>query len=203
MEFFDLKIDDLGPKCNQLYLKIIKDYKYDLVIFIAKGSYLIGKNLAEANKVPLLVISAERKGNKLKNILKIFLKYLPKKIIVKLRKKENDSAYHKKNSERKVYFDKNYFSKFIKRKKILLVDDSIDTGNSVNLVKKELEKYFVNSTIKIATLNVMKKSFIYPDYFLYEDTLIRGPWSSDSNENKKYLTLYYKWINDMKIGVKR
>lgn len=196
MELIDLTLDDILSECNKLHSKIIQNFNYDLVIFVAKGAYLIGKDLAELNDVPLLVVSAKRKGNKIKKLISPLLKFVPNKILIKLREKENNSSYHENNSERYVSFDEKIYSKFNEKKKILLVDDSIDTGNTIISVKESLEKYFYNSTIKIATINVMKKANIYPDYFLYENKLVRGPWSSDSKENYKYINLYYKWLED-------
>ncbi len=191
MNYLELSIENVKEKSRNLY-EII-DYDYDLVIFIAKGSYLIGKELSEFNNVPLLEIFATRKGGKLKKILKPLFKLIPKKILVALRWKEMTSSYHEKNADRAVSFDENIFSKYKNKKKILLVDDSIDSGNSVILTKNALEKYFNNSQIKVAVFNVMSKSKIMPDYYLYKDMMICGPWSNDSKDNKRHILEYEKW----------
>ena len=193
MNYLELSIENVEDKCRELYKKI--DYDYDLVIFIAKGSYIIGRELSKFNNVPLLEIFATRKGSKLKKIVKPLLKFVPKEILILLRKKEMSSTYHETNNDRNVSFDDTKFSSYLDNKRILLVDDSIDSGNSIILTKKAIVDYFKNAEVKVAVFNVMDKSTIRPDYTLYNNMMICGPWSNDSKYNKKYNKLYYEWKN--------
>ncbi len=193
MQYQEMTLEDVNNNSLKLYNIIKKDFDYDLVIFIAKGSFLIGKELSRLNNTELLEISAKRKGNKFKSILKLFKKIIPKKILIKLRKKEMESNYHLKKNERKIEYDKDLYMKNINKKKILLVDDSIDTGNSIKLSKEELVKVFKNSTIKIAVFNVMDKAIIKPDYYLYKNTMICGPWSNDSKYYSTHIKEYNLW----------
>ncbi len=195
MNYQELSIKDLRKVDKELYNKIKRTYKYDLVIFIAKGSYLIGKDFSDFNNCSLLEISASRKGGNLKKILRPLLNLIPNKLKVYLRKKEMDSNVHSSNSDRNVCFNENIWKNHKQCKRILLVDDSIDTGYSVLLAKSEIEKFFKGSDIKVAVLNYFEKAkdIFIPDYYLYKNTIIKGPWSNDSKENKKYLKMYYKW----------
>ena len=193
MNYVELSIKDVENKCNELYKEIIKDYNYDLVIFIARGSYIIGKCLADLNNAPLLEIYATRKGGKLKKIIKPLFKFIPKKILIKLRKKEMNSNYHEKNNDRSVSFDENLYSKFKDKKKILLIDDSIDSGNSIKLTRDVISNYYKDADIKVAVFNVMSKSSIKADYNLYEDMMICGPWSNDSKECNEHVRMYKEW----------
>ena len=88
MEFIKLSKKNVEEESKKLYQKIIKDYNYDLVIFIAKGSFYIGQNLAKLNNVPLLEIYASRKKNKIKELVKPILKYIPSNLSKKLRQLE-------------------------------------------------------------------------------------------------------------------
>ncbi len=200
MEFINLSKKDVKKNCDKLYKLIIKDnYDYDLVIFIAKGSFYIGKDLAELKKVPLLEIEALRKGNNLKRFLRPMLVLLPDSIKKSLRKKE--LSFNKNVNpieERYISFNDEIYEKYKKCKKILVVDDSIDTGNSVKQVIDALKKFFKKSTIKVAVFNVMAKSSIKADYTIYEDTLLSGPWSNDSKENKQMINDYLEWKNNYK-----
>ena len=191
VNYLELSIENVKDKCRELNNKI--DFDYDLVIFIAKGSYIIGQELANISNVPLLEIFATRKGGKLKKVLKPFLKIIPRKVLISLRKKEMNSTYHEKNNDRQVSFDKDIYSNYLNSKKVLLVDDSIDSGNSVLLTKKAIEDFFKNSEVRVAVFNVMSKSQVRPDYYLYEDMMICGPWSNDSRENSMHNKLYNKW----------
>ena len=193
MEYLELSIEDVKEKNKELYHLIKNNYNYDLVIFIAKGSYLIGKDLAELNNCDLLEIFATRTGGKLKKIIKPFFKFVPKILLIKLRKKEMNSNFHNKNSDRKVSFDKQLYSKYKNVNNILLVDDSIVSGHSIVLTKKILVEYFINANVKIAVFNKMKKALIDANYYLYEDTMICGPWSNDSKYNKEYSKMYDNW----------
>lgn len=176
MNYTELSIENVKEKSRELYEKIIEEYKYDLVIFIAKGSYLIGQELSNLGDAPLLEIYATRKGGNLKKVLKPLIKIIPKKILINLRKKEMNSNYHEKNNDRQVAFNEEEYSKYKKCKKILLVDDSIDSGNSVTLVKEALSNYFSKAEIKVAVFNVMNKSAIKPEFTIYNNMMINGPW---------------------------
>lgn len=197
MKYLELSIENVKENSKKLYKKIIKNYDYDLVIFIAKGSYLIGQELATLNNADLLEIFATREGGKLKKLIKPLFKIIPKKILIKLREKEMKSDFHEQKSDRKVSFDKEIYSKYKNKKNILLVDDSIDSGNSIILTKEEIQNFFPKANIKVAVFNVMKKATIKADYTLYKDMMICGPWSNDSKENSKHTKMYNEWKGSM------
>jgi len=197
VNYLELSIENVKENSKKLYKKIIKNYDYDLVIFIAKGSYLIGQELATLNNADLLEIFATREGGKLKKLIKPLFKFIPKKILIKLREKEMKSDFHEQKSDRKVSFDKEIYSKYKNKKNILLVDDSIDSGNSIILTKEEIQNFFPKANIKVAVFNVMKKATIKADYTLYKDMMICGPWSNDSKENNKHTKMYIEWKGSM------
>ena len=195
MNYQELLIKDLEEVDKKLYKKIEKSFKYDCVIFIARGAYLIGKDFADFNDVPLLEIYASRKGGKLKKILRPFLVLIPEKLKVFLRRKEVNSNVHSKNPERDIKYDLTEWEKYKNCKKILIVDDSVDTGYSVLAVKKAVSNFFKEADVKVAVLNYFDKAkdVCVPDFYLYENTMIKGPWSNDSKENKVFLKKYQAW----------
>lgn len=194
MNYLELSLKNVEEKSKDLFNKISeKEYNYDLVVFIAKGAYPIGKALSDIKSVPLLEISAKRKGGKLKSIIKPCLKFIPKKLLVKLREKEMNSSYHEVNKDREVKFNEEKFAEYVNSKKILLVDDSIDSGYSIIETKNALSNYFKDAEIKIAVFNVMSKSIVEADFTNYNDTMLNGPWSNDSKYNKDFLNMYKEW----------
>lgn len=195
VNYVELSIKKLEEENKKLYNLIKKDYSYDCVIFVAKGSYLIGRDLAKYNDTPLLEIRAKRRGGKIKKIISPLLQFIPKKMKLKLRSKEVNSNYHDENSERFVVYDELIYSNYKKIKKILLVDDSIDTGNTLKAVLRNLKDYFKDAEIKVAALNVFDKSkrLVNTDFTLYENTILIGPWSNDSKEHSKYNKMYEEW----------
>ena len=84
VNYLELSIENVRDKCRELNKKI--DFDYDLVIFIAKGSYIIGQELANISNVPLLEIFATRKGGKLKKILKLDLLIKVEMLLVRISK---------------------------------------------------------------------------------------------------------------------
>jgi len=195
MNYQELLIKDLEEVDKKLYEKLRKSYDYDCVIFIARGAYLIGKDFANFNSVPLLEIYASRKGGKLKKIISPFLVLIPEKLKVFLRRKEMNSNVHAKNPDRDIKFDSVEWEEYKNCKRILIVDDSVDTGYSILAVKNAISEFFKNAEVKVAVLNYFEKAkdVCVPDYYLYENTMIKGPWSNDSKENKVFLKKYQAW----------
>lgn len=198
MELLELSKKSLQEENKKLFEKVKKDYDYDLVVFIARGSYLIGKDLADLNNVPLLEIFATRKGGKLKKIVSPFLKIIPKKVKNILRDKEFNSNYHEKNNGRSINFNEKVWNNYKDKKRILLVDDSVDTGYSIKYAKESIENFFTDSIVKVAGINCFEKSkkIVNTDFYLYTDVLLLGPWSNDSKENKEYLKEYGEWHSE-------
>lgn len=195
MNYQELSIKNLNEINKELYKKINKKYKYDCVIFVAKGAFLIGKSLSELADVPLLEIYATRKGGKLKKLVNPVLKVLPEKLKMYLRSKEMKSNVHAKDPNRQINYNSDIWNKYKKCKKILLVDDSIDTGYSALLAKNTIANYFRKSEVKVAVINLFDqaKAVYEPDFYMYENTMFKGPWSNDSKENKRFIKEYKEW----------
>ncbi len=70
-----------------------------------------------------------------------------------------------------------------KARKILLVDDAIDTGSTVLAIKNFINSVNQNSTVKIAVLTTThKEPYIEADFALYNRVLLRCPWAEDYKE---------------------
>ena len=195
MNYIELSRENVRNECIRFEKNIKSEYEYDLIIFVAKGAYYIGKFLSEIDNTPLLMISATRKGNSLKKLLKPFLKLVPKKAQVFLREKEMNSNYHKKNNDRVISFDNKKWNKYKGKRNVLIVDDSIDTGNSIEQVYKVVREYYEDSNVEVAVFNCMDNASFKPRFSLYTNTMINGPWSSDSKYNKDLIKKYEELKN--------
>lgn len=197
MKYIELSNENVNEKSKELLELIKKDkIEYDIVVFVAKGAYTIGEYISKSLNIPLLEIKAERKGGRFKKMLKPIFRFIPKKVLIKLRSKEMKSDYHEKNNEREIVYDIKKYEKYKSSKNILLVDDSIDSGYTIIKAKEALKDYFKkNKNVKIAVFNYMSKSTVKPDYTLYTDVMICGPWSNDSKYNKDFCKLYKEWKN--------
>ena len=195
MYYVILSLKSLKEESLKLAQIVGKDYKPDLVVYIARGGYLIGKDIADYFHVPCVGIYAERRGGGLKEKISPFLRILPGFLKKILRKIELKSGIHNVDKERNVYWDSNDFANIekIKINHILLVDDSVDTGHSMYQVKEKLtEDFGNNSTIKTVAINVWDTSLSIckTDYYIYRNTIITSPMSKDSEEYPIFEELY-------------
>lgn len=166
-----------------------------MVVYIARGGYLIGETIAGYFNVDNIGIHAEREGGKLKKLISPILKCLPQSIKLSLRKIELASGVHKEYKERKIYWDNSDVClQILKNKKnILVVDDSVDTGYSmISVVHEICRDVGEDVTIKTAAINYWSKSLsvIRTDFFNYKDTIIQTPMSKDSKEYSIFEQLY-------------
>lgn len=141
----------------------------------------------------LLGIEAVRRGGRIKSAVAGLVTYLPRFVRDILFTIEFKLRVHQKYSERHVKFHESVQdidSKVIRS--ILLVDDSIDTGNSMKQAVEKVQDRFPLATIKIYALNVFKESrqLINADYNTYQDTIIRSPMSKDSKEYHAFCAIY-------------
>ncbi|MGG3681986.1 phosphoribosyltransferase [Aeribacillus sp. FSL K6-3256] len=193
MRYLELSIKDTEEASKQLAQKISQDFKPDVVVFIAKGSYIIGDVISKYFEVPLIEIHAVREGNKLKNLVSPVLKLIPKSVKNYLRKKELQSGVHNKNSERRVYLEKGK-DKLQDAENILVVDDSVDTGHTAKQVCEYIIRNFGEKTVRFASLNYFEESekVFKVHYSIYRNHIMVGPWSKDSKEYNDFKKLYSK-----------
>ncbi len=192
IKLMELDMNEAQKMSLQLAQKVKE--KPDLVVFVAKGAYLIGVTVAEYFHASLLEVEAVRSGNRWKDLLKPLLTILPAGLKVWLRKKEIKSGTHTQNTERHVMI--NHTNKLVNAKihNILLVDDAVDTGNTILAVKNALHKEFPQAHISTAALFVFEasKALVNIDYSLYKDTIFSAPWSNDSVYKKEFMAQYSK-----------
>ncbi len=172
---------------------IFNDFIPNIIIGIRSGGFIVAEIMAQSakHKPLLLAISRHRasteKKNKIKG-LKSFLKLLPYPITNQLRIWEHKKLTSKPVSKTIEFIpDTNELANlrgFLKAKpesKILIVDDAVDSGETMkavlDLVRKEADPSCI---IKTAAITVTTDTpIIKPDYILYNHVLCRFPWSFD------------------------
>ena len=199
MKYIELTRKDIEEQCKDGDKEIQKTYQPDLIVYVAKAGYLIGREMKNVFNVPLVGISATREGNDLKEVVGPFVSKLPnfvRNILISL---ELKSDTHSKNTERKIHYHEGLEKmKSQNIKSILVVDDSVDTGHSMKQVVDAISSLFGDVEIKIAGLNVWDKSrnIIDSDFALYKNTVIKTPMSKDSKEYKDFMKIYNSETNN-------
>lgn len=195
MDYLELSLENLHLENIKLAKKIEVSYCPDIVVYIAKGGYLIGKDIADYFEVPCIGIHAEREGNAFKSKAAGLLRKMPRFLTKFLRELELNSGLHNTVKERKVYWDlSNSFDENLEKSHhVLLVDDSVDTGYSMKQVVPFIQaQASPNVEIRLAAINVWQKSInvVQTDFYVYEDVILATPMSNDSSYHKKFLELY-------------
>jgi hypoxanthine phosphoribosyltransferase len=107
-----------------------------------------------------------------------------------LKKIENYSGIHSLLKSRTVELKFNYD---LNGKKVLIVDDAVDSGNSLmNIINKLNESYPEILEIKSAVITVTKRNpVLFPDFYLFKDnSILTFPWTEDSPFNSEFKKLY-------------
>lgn len=193
MNCIELSIKDLEEQCYKWAEELKGECRPDLVVYVAKAGYLIGREMSRSFGCNMVGIVTKRRGGRVKSKLGSFMKYFPHFVRNVAIFMEFKSGIHAKNSERQVYWLDNPDPFVGKVKTILIVDDSIDTGYSLKAVAEAVrEKFGQNTKIKIAGLNVWDKSrkIIRSDYSLYQNTIILAPMSKDSRYYDEFVQMY-------------
>lgn len=194
MQKIELNRKELENECNSWARRISESYQPDLIIYIAKGGYLIGREMREVFNVPMIGIGTSRDGNNFKEKIGPFVAMLPNFVRNFLILIEMKSNKHGKSTERHVHFLDNIEEKIDVKtiKNILVAEDSVDTGHSLKQSLEEIKKVFPDAKVKVASLNVWDKSkdIVSVDYALYQNAIIKTPMSKDSKEYKAFIETY-------------
>lgn len=183
MKVKTLNNKEITELCRLLIEQIkISDFKPDLILGIKTGGENIArciKDIYSDNSIKLDFCEIVRDStNKKKNFFKDHLRNLPLPVLNLMRIIEAKFFFNKKSRRgiKGLIFPDNIGS----YKKILLVDDAVDSGATINIIKSNLKE--LDAEIKTAVITVTRKDPVeQPDFTIFNDeTLIRFPWSIDS-----------------------
>lgn len=200
MKFVEYSTKELENDCRKWGMEIFKEHHPDLIIYIARAGYLCAKPMAELGNIPLLGVGAVRRGNNIKEVIGPIFAYCPRLIRNILASIEIKSSIHKKKTERKVLFHKSIESLDKKSfKKVLIVDDAVDTGYTMKKVIEVTRKEFPNAEVKSACLNMSCEdieSVVNVDFVLMQGACVMTPFSKDSKEYSRTKKKYYEETNN-------
>lgn len=186
--------NEFNGLCQQMANEVMEHGFYpNIVIGVLTGGGIIGRQmLGEFRKkihdVSYTEVKLQRPSTKEKEIRKTsrFLPRLPVWILNILR---NLEVYY---YEIKILFKKPKrigsieVDDVIKQKlqsggcRVLIIDDCIDTGYTLKIIKEYFQQKFAGNDFRIAVATISHHfPVILPEYKLYNRVLIRFPWAND------------------------
>lgn len=198
MKVINLLGADFESACHHLASKVLETYQPDLVVGVLTGGGYVGREMMKAlpesldRKYTEIKIQRLSTKKKEKGLLKVIIKYSPTFLLNWMRMLESvvlERKAKKDNPKRTgTIIIPEEIDEFLKEspKKILLVDDAIDSGATLNLLKEHLGIYYKDAAIKLAVITVTTPHPITDaDYYLYHDrVLVRFPWSNDVKKKR-------------------
>ncbi len=177
--------------------EIGKVYQPDLVVFIAKSGFLFAKPIAQYFNCTMADIMVSRPASRTKDKLKRIIEFVPNCLILFILKMPFMYRFNDKKKERKIEITERYKKeKKNLHEKILIVDDSVDTGWTMQCVYQIVKETFPEAMIKTAAYTVIDYSTqrISVDYFKYRNTIVLTATSRKSNQYEMFLKQYEAWM---------
>lgn len=185
MKILTLNNSEVEKSCILLSEKIHSaGFNPDLVIGIKNGGYNLAEVFVRVNPDKNYLLKGckiTRPLSKLKKkIIHKSISFLPIKILDFLRILEANLTF-KRKSRKKI--EKIEIQPLMGHyRNILIIDDAVDSGATLNIVYNKVKEYTSNCNIKTAVITVTScnPSFM-PDFYLFNNsTLVRFPWSIDA-----------------------
>jgi hypoxanthine phosphoribosyltransferase len=189
--------NDFDAACAELMCVAETAFAPDVIVGIRTGGYYVAESMARAvgGEIPLLPITCRRPSTKYKPFSAFARKIvagLPRPILDQLRVVEHRMLTRKPVAPAKPYhFDETELSALsawfrnwpsTEPARVLIVDDSIDTGTTMLHVVDTLRKQ-AGIPIVLATAAVTvttDRPLVMPDFVLLRQQLCRFPWSMDA-----------------------
>ncbi len=166
----------------------------DLVLGIDKGALLMAKVISSELQIPMKTIRIQRKGSKIKEKLETIpglAKFLSRWYKIPVINIPLKHVLHQLSGLSKV---SNQVNLNVREKRVLLVDDAMETGQSLVAAKALLTAGCVKSVMTAVLTwsnkhDSQQKNQIQPDIFISR-RIQRFPWS----RNSPFYNEYEKWL---------
>jgi hypoxanthine phosphoribosyltransferase len=181
---------DLREAAIALNNLVFKDFLPEIIIGIKTGGYIVAELMAReaAHKPLLFAVSMQRESTKKKAKLKNIIRHFPYFITDSLRILEHKTLNGKpaeQGAPKTISLSEiealRAALQGLKNAKILIVDDAVDSGRTLQAVfSAAREASDLSCEIRNAAITLTTDfSIINPDYLLYKNVLCRFPWSFD------------------------
>lgn len=187
---------EIEEDCYRWYEEIKESYVPELIVFIAKSGFLFARPLSEYFGCKMVDIVASRLDNGQKDRIKKLIPRIPKHLLAFLLIHRVTKARYHEDSMRIVTSSPRLNSiDFHKYNKILIVDDSVDTGWSLIKVMEYLDAHGALGKYKTASYCALRESNnrVTVDFVRYLDTIVITATSRYSREYKAFIDSYNEW----------
>lgn len=184
--------------------EIEKVFSPNLIVFIAKSGFLFARPLAEYFHCDMADLVASRPASNGKDFLRPIIKLIPQKVLLALLSSPMMYRFNEKKSTRNITVTERYkAAKHNTYDRLLIVDDSADTGWTIKAVLETIQHDFPGATIKIACYSVVdnSKKRIKVDFWRYENAVILTATSRRSAEYSDFLNEYMSWSKGRSAGI--
>jgi uncharacterized protein len=187
-EIVDINLGDLESLAKTMLCRIrLSHFEPDVIVYLETGARLLAVQFHKLTGIAAVPLTIQRSGNSTKARVVTVLGALPRFLQNLLRRIERQFASlapKKRRIAKAPEID-------LLKKKVLILDDAADSGQSLLLAKQwVLERGGAEVDIKLATIAVTQPGAReLVDFWIYQQ-LCRFPWSSDSREREEYLRLY-------------
>ena len=186
MKVVTLNREEFERATQRLFLEIMATELWpELIVGIAHGGEEVVNSLSQYfPDARVCIVKCRRPVSRNKKLLSPILRYLPSRINILLRQIEariNTIRPDDKRELEKGIDDS--LTTLYDMPKVLIVDDAVDSGQTLKTVVNEVIRVWPKARIWTAALTVTTEHpTIRPNIVLYkEPTLIRFPWSADTN----------------------
>lgn len=180
-----LNEEDFRKTCRSLAKNIKISFEPDLIVAIPRGGLDVYLNMKDDFSItPYIECAISRPSTNVKkklNLKKLF-NYLPYFCLNFMRRieafiRESQSLGKSEKSSKKIELTCPENEQI---KKILIIDDAVDSGSTMKLVRDAVVAKFPHAVVKTAALVVtFVNPYVHPDYYAYKNCLLRFPWSED------------------------
>ncbi|PAV25473.1 hypothetical protein CF392_10820 [Tamilnaduibacter salinus] len=185
--------DAFAAECQRLLNYALKCEQFDTLVGIATGgAWMVDSLRPDQSRYSIATVACKRPNTKHKNRGRHFMHALPRWLADLLRLFEawyQECAFERRQYKgrdpislrRQIKIESESEAAIRKAERILILDDAIDTGETMHCVRLYLSELNPRVTLKTAVMTqTMKNPVAQPDFCLYRDALIRFPWSNDA-----------------------
>lgn len=188
--------DEIKADCREWAKEIQKEYQPDLIVFIAKSGFAFAQPMNEVFQCDMADIIASRPATGAKDVLRPIIERMPKKLVYGIISSPISYWFHGKNDNREIVVTHRLSHQIDKdHKRVLVVDDSVDSGWTMLHVRETVRRLFPTAMVRVASYCIIDEGNrrTVVDYHRHLNYVIITATSRRSEEYSCFLKELQKW----------